>query len=119
MRPIDADALFKKMKEDLRIRPEEFATRVHAIQSKALNRVASAPTIEAKPIVHSYWHYMASGYNGMEDPFMCDNCCYTMEAENIMENHNALRHCSSCGARMDYVDTTAGKIKIREEDEDG
>ena len=84
-----------------------------------LNKIDEMPTIKAKPVVHSYWHHMASGYNGMEDPFMCDNCCYTMEAENIMENHNALRHCSSCGARMDYVDTTAGKIKIGEEDEDG
>ena len=76
------------------------------------------PTIEAKPVVHSYWLHMVSGFNGMEDPFMCDNCCYTMEAENIMNNHDALRYCSSCGARMDYVDTSGGKMKIEDEDEE-
>lgn len=115
MRLIDADALgIGKAKREVFEVPE-YADGWNS----AIDIIENAPTIEAKPVVHSYWHHMASGYNGMEDPFMCDNCCYTMEAENIMENHNALRHCSSCGARMDYVDTTCGKIKIREEDEDG
>lgn len=85
---------------------------------KARRTLKALPTIEAKPVVHSYWHHMVSGIKGMEDPFMCDNCCYIMEAENIMNNHDALRYCSSCGARMDYVDTSGGKMEIGEEGEE-
>ena len=120
MRPIDAE-LLKRTMERLIWEEEAFydgSPKSWAEEIKNFkDLIDGMPTIDAKPVVHSYWHHMASGYNGMEDPFMCDNCCYTMEAENIMKNHNALRYCSSCGARMDYVDTTVGKIKIREEDE--
>lgn len=111
MRLIDADALEEEIVKTQRYVPKDAVLDVACMVNRA-------PTIEAKPVVHSYWHHMVSGIKGMEDPFMCDNCCYTMEAENIMDNHDALRYCSSCGARMDYVDTSRGKMEIGEEGEE-
>lgn len=104
MRPIDAEAVYKDMKNKLVLKPEEFATRVHYIQSAALNCVAGAPTIEAKPVVHAHWEggtcshcKLPWNYNMTDDG---DDWGYFDPMPD---------YCCNCGAQMDEF---AGDINV-------
>lgn len=96
---IDAEAVYKDMKNKLVLKPEEFATRVHYIQSAALNCVAGASTIEAKPVIHAHWEKVREGRH------ICSNCkvkaSLTSDEYDYMEDLSD--YCHTCGAQMDEV----------------
>lgn len=56
-----------------------------------LNEVESAPTVEAKPVVHAHWEEIANGF------MVCSHC-----KESVEENRK-YSYCPICGAQMDEV----------------
>lgn len=91
MRPIDAEALEEKI--------ENLITRFKALGRKqvaedynfVLTVLSTAPTIEAKPVVHAHWEYI--GESDGKKIYCCTNC-----KTNICGTGN---YCKECGAQMD------------------
>lgn len=51
--------------------------------------IVSAPTIEAKPVVHAHWNQIANGF------MVCSHC------EEPVEENRKYSFCPLCGAQMD------------------
>lgn len=98
MRLIDAETVYKDMKNKLVLKPEEFATRVHYIQSAALNCVAGAPTIEAKPVEHAHWEKQ-----NYIDMYYTEVHCSSCEKRILAEYQKEYKYCPFCGSQMDEV----------------
>lgn len=98
MRLIDADKLI----EDAELCYVKMGARSNGksiltlAKTWLLKEVDSAPTIEAKPVVHAHW--VDKGWAGM----ICSNC-----GKNAIEGHYDYQvlsaFCPFCGAQMDEV----------------
>jgi hypothetical protein len=99
MRLIDADALAKELAEDMKYDCSYYhdwpqkETR-DAKYSFAIDRIASAPTIDAVPVVHGRWVEVAGCRT------ICNHCgeypLYDYFGRQKLSNT-----CPNCGARMD------------------
>ena len=95
MRPIDAEALEEKI--------ENLITRFKALGRKqvaedynfVLTVLSTAPTIEAKPVVHAHWKKW--GCEGT----VCSNC-YGRVLYECDEQEKKSKFCPHCGAQMDF-----------------
>ena len=97
MRPIDAEALEEKI--------ENLITRFKPLGKKqvaedynfVLTVLSTAPTIEAKPVVHARWEEVREGRH------ICSNCkvkaSLTSDEYDYMEDLSD--YCPYCGAQMD------------------
>ena len=95
MRLIDAEALYKHMKKALKLKPQMLGTMYEFFQFVALDCVETAPTIEAKPVVHAHWEGKPlAGYATVRCS-ACNSC--------FSENNGRWKYCPDCGAQMDEV----------------
>lgn len=98
MRLIDAEALEEKI--------ENLITRFKALGRKqvaedynfALTVLSTAPTIEAKPVVHAHWEPTSSSRH------VCSNChCRASYESDEYDYYEDLSdYCHICGAQMDF-----------------
>ena len=95
MRPIDADALIAKFKDDLE-NLQEFAFQMATIG--AINTVKRQPTIDAVPVVHGRWIEEWE----TEDTRMlrCSECRMMF---NVGKGRDG-NFCPNCGAKMDRAE---------------
>ena len=108
MRLIDAEALVKKIKEqidilerDLLLDKGSWLSNIRIVWfKKLLMIIENAPTIEAKPVVHAHWEIEYDEEDNIKKCY-CSNCGVGCEPMN---------NCGFCGAQMDEVasDTNVG-----------
>ena len=85
MRLIDVEALMQEMKDEVYIQVDDFEIIAKVIRS--------APTIEAKPVIHSHW-----------EKYDDSKCCYCSHCgKPAAEDDDVSWHgyCPICGAQMD------------------
>ena len=80
MRLIDADKLIERLK-----------TNEELYGYLGINDIESAPTVEAKPVIHAHWEWKKTPF-GKDVPF-CTHCNKT--------GFYTTNYCSCCGAKMD------------------
>ena len=89
MRLIDVEALMQEMKDEVYIQVDDF--EIIAKVSR------SAPTIEAKPVVHAHW--LEQIIDGSQE-LMCSNCGeYALMNDEFYSEFS--KYCPYCGAQMD------------------
>lgn len=87
MRLIDGDALRDEFDPDDKTDFDATGIRHY---------IASAPTIDAVPVVHGRWRY-----DGEKGEYRCTNC-----EEWGAEDDERTKYCPSCGAKMDKEEPT-------------
>ena len=99
MRLIDADALTKELAEDMKYDCSYYhdwtqkETR-DAKYSFAIDRIASAPTIDAVHVKHGWWVvYTDEDEYAFSEYFKCSICGATHYTDD--------NYCPNCGAKMD------------------
>ena len=104
MRLIDADALAQKL-ENLAEDTEYVSTTLRIVASGLRHDKAFAPTIDAVPVVHSFWEsYEKDAYGGYDKDgvnvrwlkrkfYRCERC---RKGTAVKTNY-----CPNCGAKMD------------------
>lgn len=95
MRLIDADALLKEVLERACDLTQEGLQRI--MFAMAVDNIANAHAIEAKPVVHAHWKCDSN-----IDDFYCSNCG-SKALRDYFENEVQSNYCPSCGAQMDEV----------------
>ena len=104
VRLIDADALVVKLKdwrgdkEDVDMSDPHYVG-YYAAMDRAIKMTCLAHTIDAAPVVHSYW-------DEYENTIVCKACGEKWSIREdgdfvIIEAKGDLKFCPSCGARMD------------------
>lgn len=92
MRLIDADKLNKKKKYLFQTKGLPFPKSEWFIK---VDDLFSAPTIDAKPVIHSSWDLFKDG------SVVCKNCKRTVKS--VWDFDNWMRYCPCCGSIMDSV----------------
>lgn len=102
MRLIDADKLFdfiqkeKAWKQDTYKQPRYGRGKYDAYY-EMLDIIKEQSTIEAEPVIHSYW---VENRDITELRLVCEHCgyCYIEADPDCSNRHN---YCPNCGAKMD------------------
>ena len=98
MRPIDADALAKRVQYLIRLRTYD--------AFNCLNEIDAAPTVDAVPVVHGRWvlGHVEPGYctPGGNRPWVCSECGEVISWRLDKPGYN---YCPNCGAKMDLEET--------------
>lgn len=96
-RLIDANALLRDIEAYLALKPGMVGTMFEYFQLLALDCVETAPTVDAKPVVHAHWQKENDLF------YVCSKCKttlpYNFEQEYI--THWQCNYCPKCGAQMD------------------
>lgn len=110
MRLVDADALTKELAEDMKYDCSYYhdwtqkETR-DAKYSFAIDRIASAPTIDAVPVVHGRWESIHKYNDGERAVGTCSVCKATGELRTKRDEWCCWAidspYCPNCGAKMD------------------
>ena len=94
MRLIDADALIKEVLKRACDLHQEGLQRI--MFAMAVDNIAKAPTIEAKPVVHAHWVDVNPNLHiGMK----CSLCGARIKYSEFFNGNH--RYCHKCGAQMD------------------
>ena len=91
MRPIDADALAKRIQYLLLLG--------HRDAFDCLDEIDAAPTIDAEPVRHGRLKYRH--VNSHHIPSSCKVICMECGYEKSRLDGEIIRYCQYCGAKMD------------------
>ena len=95
-RLIDANALYKDMDKKLALKPGMKGTMYEFMRFVALDCVETAPTIDAKPVVHAHW----IGSDGTHCSH-CERSYMDVADADSWESDDIPDFCPYCGAQMD------------------
>lgn len=95
VRPIDANALLKKLQEQQRYGS---ATDSRG-RAKAILEVIHAPTIEAEPVRHGRWIFEKGDETTCLDGYICSSCKQGFHTH--VPYFEDFDYCPNCGAKMD------------------
>lgn len=91
MRPIDADALFKRIISAFAYLPADI--------QEILEMIEDAPTIEAEPVRRGKWLECEDGWG--DTHYQCSECGKEWYLEAGTPKENGMNYCPNCGARME------------------
>lgn len=95
MRLVDADKYKEELLSGYMAATAENDERAVAAYEDALGCLDSAPTIEAEPVVHAHWEWVADLERPGIRTLSCSHCHGKRWA------HEEHKYCPHCGAKMD------------------
>lgn len=98
VRPIDANALLEKLKQNLRDYRDVMNEDGACATLIAIRDVEKAPTLDYEPVVHAHWNVDNSFHSGAKKAHSCSKCKYIAYQDTDEELH---KRCPECGAKMD------------------
>lgn len=90
MRPIDADALLKKLNDNS-----------IAYNAYVNYFVLNAPTVYAMPVIHAHWISCENETGEGSNTYKCSTCGEIQMIISGTPKDNGWKYCPHCGAKMD------------------